>query len=152
MAPARRLVVGLGNPLAGDDGFGGAVVDRLRALSDLPPGVDIRNAHTDLLSQIDVFADYHDVVLVDAVLGQIPGGRVAVFDEPGFSRWPEGSSSCHQVSPLLAVKLFRILHPEATTTITLVALCAERLVIGASLPDVAVTSGVETVLAVLKAG
>jgi hypothetical protein len=37
------------------------------------------------------------------------------------------SQSIHQMSPLLAVKLFRTLHPEAQTQITLIGLIIDRL-------------------------
>jgi hydrogenase maturation protease len=40
---ARILVAGVGNVFFGDDGFGPAVAQRLRAV-DLPPGVEVRES------------------------------------------------------------------------------------------------------------
>ena len=146
MTPGTRLVVGVGNPLAGDDGFGGAVIDRLRQRGDRPESVDLVNAHTDLLGQIDTFAAYDEIVLVDAVIGAGASGGVAVFDEWTFSNWPDTSPGSHQMSPLAAVKLFRVLHPHAATRIMLVALSTDRVMIGPGVPDAAVAAGVEMVV------
>lgn len=121
MARSRRLVVGLGNPLLGDDGFGSAVVRQLRARGPMP-GVDFVDAGTDLLAHIDDFASRDEVILVDAVLDPSRAGEVGVVEQEVLLGWPDQSPDCHDMSPLLAVKLFRALHPEATTRFTLVAL------------------------------
>jgi hydrogenase maturation protease len=120
------LVVGIGNPLQGADGFGPAVIASLRASASLPPDTQLIDAHTDLLALIDRFAAFDQVVLVDAVLGD---GRaeVIVFDEPAFAQWPTESPSSHQVSALVAVGLFRRLYPEARTRISLVGLNVDEV-------------------------
>jgi hypothetical protein len=41
--------------------------------------------------------------------------------EEEFSGWDHTSVGAHQVSPLAAIKLFRRLHPEASTRVRLVA-------------------------------
>ena len=127
MAPLTWLVVALGNPQQGADGFGPAVADRLRRTRGLPDGVDLVDAHTDLLAHLERFAQYDRVVLVDAVLGG-ERGQVAVVDEETFAPWDERSPGSHSVSPLVAVKLFRQLHPASRTRILLVALWAWLLV------------------------
>ncbi len=53
MARPRRLVLGLGNPLLGEDGFGSAVIELLRRRPDRPAAVDLVDAHTDLLAQLE---------------------------------------------------------------------------------------------------
>lgn len=123
----RTLVIGLGNPLLGDDAFGPRVIERLRLEA---PGslqdADLVDAHTDLLGQIDRFPAYEQVVLVDAIL--VPGerelhtGHVMLLDEETLQALSETSPSVHQLSPALAVKLFRRLHPHAATQIHLVGL------------------------------
>jgi hydrogenase maturation protease len=128
----KTLVLGLGNPLSGDDRFGARVLDLLHQNhTELPPDVLLEDAHTDLLNQIDTFAECDRVVLIDAILDpegkKGKPGRVLVMAEDEFLSWPEASQSVHQVSPLLAVKLFRILHPAAQTQITLVGLIVDRI-------------------------
>lgn len=126
MTGSRRLVVGLGNPLVGDDGFGAAVIGQLRE-REHQPGADLVDAGTDLLAQIDAFASYDDVILVDAVLDPARAGEVAVVEQDVLLEWPDSSPSCHDISPLVAVKLFRVLHPEAATRFTLVALFTDEV-------------------------
>lgn len=139
------LVLGAGNPLAGDDGFGGAVIDRLRGREDRPGGVDLLDAGTDLLGQIETFAAYDDVILVDAVVGAGHAGHVSVLDEQTAAGWADGPASAHHLSPLTAIRLFRALHPEARTRVTTVALSADRLALGGAVPEAAVAAGVDAV-------
>ena len=123
----RQLVIGLGNPLAGDDGFGPAV---LRVLEDegLPIGVDTVPSCTDLLGFIDTFAGYASVVLVDAVVGaDRRPGTVEVLDEATLLGWHARSTSAHLLSPVEALRVFRALSPSAHTRIVLVALHAEEV-------------------------
>jgi len=119
---SRRLVVGLGNPLAGDDRFGPAVLQRLQE-EGLPPHVDAIPSCTDLLDHIDRFLGYDAVVLVDALAGaSAPPGTVEPVDEPTLLVWRAPSTSAHRLSPVEALRVFRALVPKAATRITLVAL------------------------------
>jgi hydrogenase maturation protease len=124
--------VALGNPLSGDDRFGAQVLGLLsQNAAGLPAGVSLADAHTDLLNHIEAFVECDRVVLVDALLdpeGKLgPPGRVLVLEEDAFLSWPETSEGVHQISPLLAVKLFRVLHPSARAQITLVGLLVDRI-------------------------
>jgi hydrogenase maturation protease len=123
----RMLLVALGNPLSGDDGFGSRVMERLQGLAvDFPPEVALLDAGTDLLNHLESFARYDHVVLIDAILDfegkRGAPGRVAVLDEESFLSWSGTSESAHQVSPLTGIKLFRVLHPDTKTRIHLVGL------------------------------
>jgi hydrogenase maturation protease len=128
----KTLLVGLGNPLNGDDGFGPRVLERLQtAAQDLPPDVTLVDAGTDLLNHIESFAGYDRILLVDAILDPErklgSPGRVAVLSEEAFLSWSETSQSAHQVSPLTGIKLFRVLHPAADTRIHLVGLFVDQI-------------------------
>jgi len=119
---SRRLVIGLGNPLAGDDGFGPAVLRRLQEIG-LPGDVDAVPSCTDLLDHIDCFLGYEAVVLVDALTGtSAPLGTVDRVDESTLLAWRAPSTSAHRLSPVEALRVFRALVPRAATRITLVAL------------------------------
>lgn len=149
MPPLKWLVAALGNPQQGADGFGSAVADRLQREGDLPDGVDLVDAHTDLLAHLDRFADYDRVVLVDAVLSDGSGG-VAVFDEAAFARWDADAPDCHSISPLVAVKLFRQLYPASRTRIALVALCVDEVRLGAGASEDRVEAGAQAVKRLLR--
>jgi len=124
--------LGLGNPLSGDDRFGAHVLDLLhKNRIELLPGISLADAHTDLLNHIETFSEYDHIVLVDAILdpeGKLgEPGRVLTVSEEAFLSWPETSQGVHQMSPLLAIKLFRAIHPSAQTQITLVGLLVDRI-------------------------
>ena len=70
-------VIGVGNPLVGDDGAGVRVVERLRGR--VPEGVELIDGGTEGLGLICWFEGVDRVVLVDAVrMGSAPG-TVAVL-------------------------------------------------------------------------
>lgn len=119
----KSLVLGLGNGLAGADGFGPAVLEQLRD-RPIPDEVDLVDAGTDMLAHIDRFHAYDLVVLVDAVLSE-DGPRVEVVSEETFGSWQDTSPGVHEISPILCVKLFRTLQvefPPERPVIVLVAL------------------------------
>ena len=130
----RALSVAVGNELCGKDSFGARVLARLRDEPELVECADLLLAHTDLLAQIERFSDYSEVVMLDAVLAPGQEGQVLLFEEQELFSWPADAPSGHQVSPLLALRLFRALHPEAQTRIRLVGLCVEAIALGPSLP------------------
>ena len=140
------LVIALGNTLCGDDGFGPEVLARLRDDALLSARVELLLAGTDLVGTIDLFPCYERVVLIDAVLDPARAGTVQVFEEEALARWPAPAPSGHQLSPLVALGLFRALFPQATTQIGLVGLCVDRVGLGPGLshPE-AVAAGVEAV-------
>lgn len=120
----------------------------------MPPGVSLINAGTDLLNYIESFPEYDRVVLVDAILdpdGKMgPPGRIALLDEEDLSSWQEGARSAHQVSPLIAVKLFRTLHPGIETKIQLVGLLVDQISFSpVYLTDDRITEAVSLILALL---
>ncbi len=149
MPPSRQLVLGLGNRLSGEDAFGPAVVERLLALPERP-GVEVEDAGCDLLAFLDRFASFDHVVLVDAVLGLPAGRRVAVLGEADVASWPGSSTGCHQLSPLVALRLFRTLYPDAVTRITVVALSCTRISPRDVLPPAVVEEGLQVVLRAIE--
>jgi hydrogenase maturation protease len=145
------LILGLGNPLSGDDGFGTQVIKLLHQHEkSFPPDTSLVDAHTDLLNYIEDFAAYDRVVLIDAILDPDKrlgnSGQIVVLCEEEFLSWSEASTSAHQMSPLLTVKLFRQLYPEAKTQISLVGLLVDQLT---SSPRYATEDRLHDALAVL---
>ena len=138
------LIVGIGNSLQGPDAFGPAVIERLRARSPLLSGVDLVDAGTDLLSYLDRFADADAVVLVDAYLG-VGSGAVRAIAESAFSTWSVESPGSHELSAVLVVRLFRLLHPASRVRFTLVGFDVDR-VDSERLAESVVTAGADAVL------
>ena len=70
------LIVGLGNPLRGDDGIGVRVIQTLVAEA-LPEGVEVVEGGTQGLGLVSLMEGWRRVILVDAAnVGQPPGGFV----------------------------------------------------------------------------
>ena len=122
MTSAR--VIGLGQPAAGDDGVGLAVVDALRACG-APAGVELVRAPEDaaLVSLLETSAP---VVLVDAVIGS-PAGEVVELDPAELARRDARGVSTHGIGVADAIALARALVPDGVApSIRVVAVTIER--------------------------
>jgi hydrogenase maturation protease len=149
MTTGKWLIAGLGNPLLGPDGFGPAVIRHLRQHPSLPSGTVLEESQPDLLACFDRFGTFHGVVVVDAVLGR--GRReVTVVGEDTFTAWSAASPDAHTVSPLLAVKLYRALHPRERTRFVLVGLVVDRIDSASRVSSGEVEAAVEAVLRIIR--
>ena len=89
----ETLVLGCGNELFGDDGFGPEVARRLREMPDLPRNVCALDVGTAVR-----------LVLFDVLLGPVRPRRVLVVDAVDMDRGP-GDVWCIEASELPEVKL-----------------------------------------------
>jgi hydrogenase maturation protease len=69
------LILGVGNPLMGDDAIGILAIERLREYT-LPNSVDLVDGGTDGIGLIPVIEQYRRVILVDAVPMGLPAGSI----------------------------------------------------------------------------
>ena len=102
------LVVGLGQPLAGDDGVGPAVV---AALPPLPYTVETL-VTTDPLRLADVLGGRTLTILVDAAVDAGPPGTVHVLEEAQVLRQGIHPVSSHALDVLDVLDLVRTVRPE----------------------------------------
>ena len=71
--PDSTLILGLGNALRGDDGFGPALIAWLDR-QELPPSVEVIEGGADSLNLVSLLLDRQRVIVVDAAnLGDMPG-------------------------------------------------------------------------------
>ena len=89
----KSIVLGIGNPIIGDDGVGFRVIEALEA--DPPPG-DVTLASCDVsgLAILDLIVDYDRAVLVDAIQ-TVNGAPGAVYR----LEMADFNTSKHTVSP-----------------------------------------------------
>jgi hydrogenase maturation protease len=74
---ARVIVIGVGNPLMGDDGFGLVVLERLRTEWDTGDAVELVDGGTWGMNLLPVLEDAEAVIFVDAIdIGWSPGTPV----------------------------------------------------------------------------
>lgn len=118
----RALVIGLGQPAAGDDGVGVAVLDALRA-AGAPDGVTLAHV-ADPAALVDLLAAGVPAVLVDAVAGGAPGEVREVAPEDLAA----GTAACstHGLDVAQALALARALHPGRARPVRIVGIGIAR--------------------------
>jgi hydrogenase maturation protease len=93
---ARTVVIGLGNPLMGDDGVGLAVLERLRDDWQLD-GVELVDGATWGLSLLPVIEDAERLVLVDAIAANGAPGDIIELTRDRLPIYLTRKLSPHQV-------------------------------------------------------
>ena len=79
-------VLGIGNVLMGDDGFGPVVVRAFEACYDAGPDVEVLDIGTPGLDLTPWLADADHVVLVDTVKAPLPPGSLRIYDKNDLLR------------------------------------------------------------------
>lgn len=134
MRTPRTIVVGLGNPILGDDGVGWRVAEELQALNcqalgRAPLSADVECLALGGLSLMESLEGYDRAIIVDALhtAGTQPG-RVLCF---ALEELPDLSSghtaAAHDTSLQTALKAGRAMGVSLPNDITVVAIEAERV-------------------------
>lgn len=117
----RTVVIGLGNPLMGDDGLGIATLERLQQLWDVPAEVELVDGGTWGLNLLPVIESAERVLLIDAItIGAPPGTQVAI-PRARLPRYLATKISPHEVDlrDVLALAELRGTLPEETMAVGL---------------------------------
>jgi len=114
----RSAVIGLGNPLMGDDGFGLVVLARLRDEWELD-GVELADGGTWGMSLLPLLEDSDRVVLLDAIAAGAEPGEVVVLERARLPIYLTRKLSPHQVDmrDVLATAEWRGKLPAETVAI-----------------------------------
>ena len=126
------LVIGLGNPLMGDEGIGWHVAERLSVDPRLPAGAEVVCGGTDLLRYAARMEQSRRVIVIDALRDDAAPGSVWAFEEPGGA----GDSACrpgldncqenaHCLSAVQAIQLLRMTVPAPITLLGISVPCAK---------------------------
>ncbi len=153
------LVVGLGNPILGDDGVGWRVAERVAAL--LPPAlaeaVEVECFALGGLSLMERMVGYGRAIVIDAITTGAPDGQVRSLaledlDGPPETAWAH-ATAVHDTSLRNALRLGRALGARLPDRVDVVGVEASDLYSFSEdlTPDVsaAVPIAVEAVLALL---
>jgi hydrogenase maturation protease len=124
----KILVLGLGNPLLGDDGIGWRVAEQIRPLVTNPV-VEVDCLAGGGLSLMERVIGYDRVVLIDALFtGQSPPGTVSSFELAELPNSTAGHlSSAHETSLTTALQLGLKLGLALPGQIRVVAIEAEHV-------------------------
>ena len=103
----KTLVLGIGNPILGDDGVGFHVVQELlREVGDETPNIDIREASVGGLSLLDLIVGYDKMVLVDAIkTGCGEAGQVYRLRPEDFTSTLHLATPAHDTNLATALKI-----------------------------------------------
>lgn len=115
------VVIGLGNPLMGDDGLGLVVLERLRDGWDISPDVELVDGGTWGMNLLPVIEDAARVLLIDAIeIGAAPGTEIVIHRDR-LPRYLATKISPHEVDlrDVLALAELRGTLPEYTTALGL---------------------------------
>jgi hydrogenase maturation protease len=117
----RVVVIGLGNPLMGDDGLGLAALDYLRTAYTFPPEVELVDGGTWGMNLLPVIEEARELILIDAIdVGAQPGTFVRLEHER-LPRYLATKISPHQVDlrDILALAELRGTLPANTVALGL---------------------------------
>lgn len=94
---SRTLVLGLGNPLMGDDGFGVAAVEMLREEWEFSDDVDLVDGGTWGMNLLPLIEIAERVILVDAIRHGVAPGTLTVLERNELPRYFSLKLSPHQI-------------------------------------------------------
>ncbi len=122
----QALVLGIGNVLWADEGFGVRAVEALHATYAFPEGVDVLDGGTQGIYLFDAIASARYVVVLDAIDFGLAPGTLRVFRDAEVPAWGALKMSPHQTgfSEVLALAQLR---GEAPEHVTLVGVQPENL-------------------------
>ncbi len=102
----RTLIVGVGNPLMGDEGIGPCAVSILSRLP-MPENVDIVDCGSDLLSIISYIDKPKKIIVIDAIRAGGEPGRIYRFHFDELESIETNTGSAHQLQVVEALRLLK---------------------------------------------
>lgn len=113
------LVLGIGNVLWADEGFGVRAVEALNDAYEFPAGVELLDGGTQGLHLLDRVCDARRLVLFDAVDYRLRPGSLKVVRDAAVPAWGAAKMSMHQTSfqELLALAQLKGRVPDRMTLI-----------------------------------
>jgi hydrogenase maturation protease len=119
MPEVATAVIGLGNPLMGDDGLGLAVLERLRDEWEVPVAVELVDGGTWGMNLLPLIEAAARVILIDAIRTGASAGTVVVVERERLPRYLAHKLSPHQIDlkEVLALTELRGTLPERIVAI-----------------------------------
>ena len=113
------LVLGIGNLLWADEGFGVRAVESLHASHELPDDVIVMDGGTQGLLLLEPVCSADAVLVFDAIDFSLPPGTLKVLRDAEVPVWSETTMSLHQASfmELLSLAQLRGRFPSRITVI-----------------------------------
>ena len=114
----RAVVIGAGNTLLSDDGFGAAVLEHLREAYELAPRVELVDGGTWGMNLLPAIEDTGALIIVDAIDAGNPPGTPITLERDTIPRRLGVKLSPHQIDlrETLAIAELRGRLPERVVT------------------------------------
>jgi hydrogenase maturation protease len=112
-SPGQTLIVGVGNPLLGDEGIGCRVVEKLSQMA-MPVDVRILDCGCDLLNLASCIDSPRRIIVIDAIRAGGKPGQIHTFDFDELDAIRTRSSSAHQLRIVDAMRLLKQIYPCLT--------------------------------------
>mgnify|MGYP000527665070 CR=1 FL=1 len=122
----KTIVIGLGNPILGDDGVGWRVAEEVRHQVDPCMQIDVDCLSLGGLSLMEHLIGYERVILIDAFISNQEAGSITVSklsELPNYSAFH--ITSVHDTSLQNAIKLGKSLGAKLPADVTVVGICAK---------------------------
>ncbi len=125
----KTLVVGLGNPILGDDGIGWHIAQKLQQIKSIPSDVTIECLAIGGISLMEALIDYDRAILIDAIVThQTPIGSVNQYRLEELPNPTSGHlSSAHDTSLINALQVGKAMGAHLPQEITVVTVESEKV-------------------------
>jgi hydrogenase maturation protease len=124
----KTLVVGLGNPILGDDGVGWKVAEEVRKRLPADSPVEVTCLSVGGISLMEQLIGYDRAILVDAFASDAPAGSISVLK---LSHLPNYSAfhitSAHDTSLQKAMELGREMGAHLPSDVTVVGIATQSV-------------------------
>jgi len=101
----RTLVLGIGNPILGDDGVGFHIAQELaREIKD--ENIDVKDTSIDGLNLLELIVSYDNVIIIDAIMtedGEV--GEIYRLGPENFVKTVHPTTSLHNVNLATAIEI-----------------------------------------------
>lgn len=96
----KTIVIGLGNPILGDDGVGWRIASELQQIKQLPTDVTVECVAIGGISLMEALIDYDRAIIIDSIVThQAPIGKVNLYRLEDLPNLTSGHmSSAHDTS------------------------------------------------------
>ncbi len=125
----KTLVIGLGNPILGDDGVGWKVAEQVSTSIGPSPCIEVDCASSGGLSLMERMLGYQRVILVDSMeSGQSAVGSVRVFPLLALPNPMTGhSASAHDTSLMTALQAARSMGADVPDRVDVVVIESKNM-------------------------
>jgi len=101
----RTLILGIGNPIMGDDGVGFHIAQEL-ANEIKDENIDVKDTSIDGLNLLELIVGYNKVIIIDAIMTDDgEAGEVYRLGPENFVRTVHPSTSLHNINLATAIEI-----------------------------------------------